>query len=198
MLQAAEAQIGEARTQSAGSAAGLERQLAAAQARIGELKREVDAAENVRQFAANTEREIAQLERDLRDHKAKVTQITLERDRLESQLRDLRDDSETTHRKVPSLTEEAPSQHARYTQLVSRASELEQKNGKLEKDSPTLRRQLAETEAARRRAGPRARGRADEHRQRAAARVRRAPQRRSRNRSTRSARTCAPPATRPR
>jgi chromosome segregation ATPase len=146
MLQAAEAQIGEARTQSAGSAAGLERQLAAAQTRIGELKREVDAAENVRQFAANTEREIAQLERDLRDHKAKVTQLTLERDRLESQLRDLRDDSETTHRKVPSLTEEAPSQHARYTQLVSRASELEQKNGKLEKDLAGLRRQLAETE----------------------------------------------------
>ncbi|MEP6866248.1 MAG: hypothetical protein ABJE66_36855, partial [Deltaproteobacteria bacterium] len=104
-------------------------------------------AENVRQFAANTEREIAQLQRDLRDHKAKVTQITLERDRLESQLRDLRDDSETTHRKVPSVTEEAPSQHARYTQLVARASELEQKNGKLEKDLVALRRQLTETEA---------------------------------------------------
>jgi ParB family chromosome partitioning protein len=146
MLHAAEAQVAEARTVSAGGNAGLERQLAAAQQRIGELKREVDAAENVRQFAANTEREIAQLERELREHKAKVTQITLERDRLESQLRDLRDDSETTHRKVPAL-DEAPSQHARYTQLVSRASELEQKNGKLEKDLVALRRQLSETEA---------------------------------------------------
>jgi len=145
---------------SAGSNAGLERQLAAAQQRIAELKREVDAAENVRQFAANTEREIAQLERELREHKAKVTQLSLERDRLESQLRDLRDDSETTHRKVPSLAaDEAPSQHARYTQLVSRASELEQKNGKLEKDLAALRRQLAETEA---RAEAQARAREDE------------------------------------
>jgi len=160
MLRAAEAQIGEARTASAGSNAGLERQLAAAQQRIAELKREVDAAENVRQFAANTEREIAQLERELREHKAKVTQLSLERDRLESQLRDLRDDSETTHRKVPSLAaDEAPSQHARYTQLVSRASELEQKNGKLEKDLAALRRQLAETEA---RAEAQARAREDE------------------------------------
>jgi len=139
MLQAAELQIVEARTQSSSGNAGLERQLAAAQARIGELKREVDAAENVRQFAANTEREIAQLERELRDQKSKVTQITLERDRLESQLRDLRDDSETTHRKVPPMADEAPSQHARYTQLVARASELETLLKKLETENTALR-----------------------------------------------------------
>jgi archaellum component FlaC len=132
--------------------------LAAAQQRFTELKREVDAAENVRQFAANTEREIAGLERELRDQKAKVTQISVERDRLESQIRDLRDDSETMSRRAPPV-EEAPSQHARYTQLVARAAELEAKYAKLEKEDAALKKQLQEANA---RAEAQSRAREDE------------------------------------
>jgi chromosome segregation ATPase len=101
-----------------------DRRLADAQAKIASLQREVDAAENVRQFAANTEREIAQLERELREMKAKLAQITLERDRLESQLRDVREDDETRTRN-PEVTAQADM--TRYTALVSRASDLERK-----------------------------------------------------------------------
>jgi chromosome segregation ATPase len=158
-LDEAEAQLVTA-TQSGGNHAGLERQLAAAQQRIAELKREVDAAENVRQFAAATEREIAQLERDLRDHKTKVTQLTLERDNLASQLHDLHEDSETKHRRAPG--NEEPTAHAdmaRYTALVARASELEAKYGKIEKEAAQLRRAVAEAEA---RADAQARAREDE------------------------------------
>jgi chromosome segregation ATPase len=96
-------------------------------AKIASLQREVDAAENVRQFAANTEREIAQLERDLRESKAKLTQLTLERDRLESQLRDLREDSETKNRRAPDPETTAQADMSRYTALVSRTAELERK-----------------------------------------------------------------------
>ena len=144
LLAAAEAQIGDIRKNGTGNNAGLERQLAAAQQRIGELQREVDAAENVRQFAANTEREIAQLERELRETKTKAAQVALERDNLESQLRDLREDDETNARGVP----EAPAVDlSRYTQLVSRSAELEQRNLKLEKEQVVVRRLLAEAEA---------------------------------------------------
>ena len=111
-----------------------ERRLAEAQAKIAQLQREVDAAENVRQFAANTEREIAQLERELREAKAKITTLTLERDRMESQLRDVHEDDETNMRSVgpgPEVT--AHADMSRYTALVSHATELERK--------------LAETEA---------------------------------------------------
>ena len=131
----------------------VERRLAEAHQQIAQLKREVDAAENVRQFAANTEREIAQLERDLREAKAKLAQVTLERDRMESQLRDVRDDSETTHHRRPSRPpvvdpeQTAQADLSRYTALVARAAELEQKLVKLEKDDEKLRRALADTEA---------------------------------------------------
>jgi chromosome segregation ATPase len=152
-LEEAEAQIAvAARTSaSAGSNAGLERQLAAAQARIAELVREVDAAENVRQFAASTEREIAQLERELRENKAKVVQLTLERDKLASQLDDLHEDDETAHRRLPITTaNDEPTTHAdmaRYSALVSRTTELEAKYGALEQEATVLRRSLAEAEA---------------------------------------------------
>ena len=140
MLTAAEAQITVIRANGSGTNA----ELAAAQQRLVELEREVDAAENVRQFAANTEREIAQLERDLRETKAKAAQVLLERDNLESQLRDLRDDDETNARGVL----EAPAAElSRYTQLVSRSAELEQRNLKLEKEQVVVRRLLAEAEA---------------------------------------------------
>ena len=145
----ADAASHETQDRAAGAPAGLERKLAEAQAEVARLQHEVDAAENVRQFAANTEREIAQLERELRETKAKVTQITLERDRLESQLRDVRDDSETENRPVPPAAAEAGAQAelSRYTALVARAGELEQKLARVEKADEQLRRQLAEAEA---------------------------------------------------
>jgi chromosome segregation ATPase len=106
---------------------GNDRRLQEAMAQIAALQREVDAAENVRQFAANTEREIAQLERDLRETKAKLTQVTLERDNMESQLRDVRDDSETKTRRAPDPESTAQADMSRYTALVSRANDLERK-----------------------------------------------------------------------
>ncbi|HSD89522.1 MAG TPA: hypothetical protein VLB44_18455, partial [Kofleriaceae bacterium] len=121
-------------------------------ARIAELEAEVEKADNVRQFAANTEREIAGLERELRETKAKATQLTLERDRLESQLRDLRDDSETKNRQMPTPgRKEAESggqpDLSRYTALVARAAELEQKVVKMEKESERMRRELSESQS---------------------------------------------------
>src|SRR5205823_9217515 len=100
------------------------------------LEQEVDSAENVRQFAASTEREIAQLQRELRETKQKLAQVTMERDRMESQLRDVREDSETRDRRAvppraqsPALDPEATAMAdvGRYTALVARASELEKK-----------------------------------------------------------------------
>jgi chromosome segregation ATPase len=140
-------------------------QLAEAQARLGEdqqqiaaLKKEVDAAENVRSFAAATEREIAQFQRELRETKAKLAQITLERDNFESQLRDARDDSETRDRSLaPMMEMRGGSSHdpevttqadlSRYTALVSRTTELEVKLTKAEKDQERMRRELADAEA---------------------------------------------------
>ena len=73
-----------------------------------------------------------------------LPQVALERDNLESQLRDLREDDETNARGVP----EAPAVDlSRYTQLVSRSAELEQRNQKLEKEQIVVRRLLAEAEA---------------------------------------------------
>ena len=105
----------------------------------------------MRQFAANTEREIAGLERELREMKAKVTQITLERDRLESQLRDVREDSETRIAQLPRdaarRTSGAQPDLSRYTALVARAAELEQKLVKMREGRRAARRQLAEARA---------------------------------------------------
>lgn len=124
----------------------LKKDLADARARIAELTREVAAAENVRQFAATTEREIAQLERDLREQKLAVTTLTLERDRLVGQLGDLQSDSETKGRRASA---ELPNQAdlSRYTALVARASELESQVARMEADTARLKRDLAEAEA---------------------------------------------------
>ena len=61
-----------------------------ARARIAELEQELSKADNVRSFAAETEREIAGLQRELREAKGHATRLTLERDRLESEIRDAR------------------------------------------------------------------------------------------------------------
>jgi chromosome segregation ATPase len=126
----------------------LQRELADAKARIDELELEVERADNVRSFAANTEREIAALERELRDTKAKLAQITLERDRFESQLRDMREDSETVSRgQMRAESESGGGDLSRYTAIVARAAELEQKIVKMEKEEERMRRQLADAEA---------------------------------------------------
>ena len=144
----------------------FEQQLFDAQRKIAELEREVANADNVRSFAAETEREIAQLQRDLRDAKSKVTQLTLERDRLAADLRNARGDSETTNRRAPldraaakkierdydpEVTAQADL--SKYEPIIAKANELQQKVTELtkqvldhEKQSATLRAQLKDTE----------------------------------------------------
>ncbi len=126
--------------------AELAQALAKAQARVAELVKEVDAAENVRKFSATTEREIAQLERELRDQKAAVTQLTLERDRLAAQLGDLHSDSETTHHKATTAEFAGQVDLSRYTALVARTAELENQLAKMEATDAALRRELADVE----------------------------------------------------
>ena len=144
----AEADFGEDDSQVKTRAGDLEHELELAQHKIAELAAEVERAENVRQFAANTEREIAQLQRELRDAKAKLAQSTLERDRLEAQLRDSRDDSETKARKLPEYDPEATAQAdiKKYEQIIARAGDMQDKLAKLEKDNEKLRRQVDEAE----------------------------------------------------
>jgi chromosome segregation ATPase len=132
----------------AGAFAEAQRELSDAKARIEELEVEIEKADNVRQFAANTEREIAGLEREIRDLKAKLTQVSLERDRYESQLRDVREDSETMNRRIPHDPESSGQVDlSRYTALVARAAELEQRVVRMEKDEERMRRQLVDAEA---------------------------------------------------
>lgn len=126
--------------------ADLERELAQAQKRIAELNREVDAAENVRQFAATTEREIAQLQRDLREQKVAVTQLTLERDRMAAQLADMQSDSVTTDRRAKASDQADQADLSRYTALVARAAELESKLARMEADNAALKLKLARAE----------------------------------------------------
>jgi chromosome segregation ATPase len=137
--------------------ADAERQLDEAQRKIMELEREVANADNVRSFAAETEREIAQLQRELRDTRAKLTQMTLERDRLESDLRGAREDSETTNRRAPEIKKppakveydpEATAQAdlSKYEPIIAKATELQQKVTELDKVNAQLRAQLADTE----------------------------------------------------
>lgn len=87
----------DARTQAREqSLAELRAQLVTARERIFALEREVERADSVRSFAAETERAIAQLRRDLREARLNLTQTMLERDRLVVELRDSRGDSEAT------------------------------------------------------------------------------------------------------
>src|ERR1043166_3812055 len=124
------------------------------QNQITALEREVANADNVRSFAAETEREIASLQRDVRDARAKLTQMTLERDRLASELRDARggDDADTTSRRAvpakPAFDPEVTAQVdiAKYESLAAKTSELEQKIQQLERDDAGLRHQLADAQ----------------------------------------------------
>ncbi|MBC7976076.1 MAG: hypothetical protein H7138_13975 [Myxococcales bacterium] len=145
-------QAAEDRAQAAeANAAALARQIAERTDQITTLEREVANADNVRSFAVETERVIAALQRDLREARAKLAQITLERDRLESEVRDARVDTDTTSRRAPGkpvfdpdITAEADI--ARYGALIAKSSELEQKVAQLESEDHGLRRQLADAE----------------------------------------------------
>jgi len=158
------------------AAEGLQQQLLESQTRIAALEREVATADNVRSFAAETEREIAQLQREIREGRAKLTQMTLERDRLAADLKAVRDDDNDTtnrhalpprskdrrHTPPPQVDPEATAalDVARIEQMIARTTELEkkavqlehrnvqldQKAVQLERESSQLRQQLAETE----------------------------------------------------
>ena len=128
----------------------LARQVTEMQAQIAALEHEVAAADNVRSFAAETEREIAALQRELRETRAKLTQMTLERDRLDSELRDLRENGDTNRRAAvkpgfdPDLT--AQLDPAKYESLAVRTAQLEQHIAELERDDAALRRQLTDAQ----------------------------------------------------
>jgi chromosome segregation ATPase len=133
-----------------------ERRYAEALERVAALEREVAAADNVRSFAAETEREIAQLQRELREVRSKVTQVTLERDRLAIEVRDARiNDDETTGRRT-AIKETAKPAHdpeatgvldvAKMESIIARASEAEHKLVQAEREVAALRTRLADTE----------------------------------------------------
>jgi hypothetical protein len=139
--------------------------VAALQQKIAALEREVENADNVRSFAAETEREIAALRRDVRDARAKLTQMTLERDRLALEVRDNRSDSETTNERAPidprmlaatagkkpvpatrDPEDTANFDIAKLESMIARTTELEQKLGKFERENADLRARLADAE----------------------------------------------------
>ena len=108
----------------------------------------------MRSFAAETEREIAQLQRELREARTKLTQMTLERDRLESELRDVREDSDTTSRAAPSSRDRdrdydpdntAQLDVKRYEAMIAKTTELEKQVAVLQRDDKNLRARLAES-----------------------------------------------------
>ncbi|HEX7835995.1 MAG TPA: hypothetical protein VF469_00965, partial [Kofleriaceae bacterium] len=144
--------MAEQRAQGAeGNAAAFARQVAEMQNRIATLEREVANADNVRSFAAETEREIASLQRDLRDARAKLAQLTLERDRLASELRDARGDDADTSQRAAAKAGFDPDATAqldikKYESLATKTSELEQKLAQMEQGDAALRRQLAEAQ----------------------------------------------------
>ena len=151
------AELGRAASQSGGTmelaeqravtaeqrAATAEQKLAAMQGRVAALQKEVDAAENVRSFAAETEREIAQLQRDLKEARSKLTQMTLERDRLEVAVKDARgDDDDTTNRTMPSSKDLAA-----YEKVLAESKDLADQVKRLQRTEGELRAQLEDAEA---------------------------------------------------
>ncbi len=107
----------------------------------------------MRSFAAETEREIAQLQRELRDARAKLAQMTLERDRLESELRDAREDERHHQPARPEsrrarLRPEGTAQLdvSRYEATLAKTTELEQQVATLQREEQKLRTRLADTE----------------------------------------------------
>jgi flagellar biosynthesis chaperone FliJ len=121
-------------------AASSDRQLTEARAKLQALEKEVAAADNVRSFAAETEREIAQLQRDLREAKTKLAQAVNERDLLERQLEAANEggltnlsDGETT----------AQADMRQYEALIAKAADAQDKLARLEAEHARLRAELA-------------------------------------------------------
>jgi len=104
----------------------------------------VASADNVRQFAANTEREIAGLQRELRDARKQIEQLT-------RQLRSRDGDGETTGKRTPVVAYDpeitAQADLERYEQMISRSKEAVERAARIEREDADLRRKLAETEA---------------------------------------------------
>ena len=136
-----------------GRLADAESLLALSRDRVKTLEAELSKADNVRSFAAETEREIAQLQRELREVRSKLTQVTLQRDNLAAQVRG---DDETTGRRPLDLDArgelarrpydpEATAQAdvAKLEPFIARASELQQKVTELEAVVAEQRSQLA-------------------------------------------------------
>ena len=119
----------------AASGQGSDTRVADLERKLVLLQKEVDAAENVRSFAAETEREIAQFQRDLRDALSKLAQVTLERDRLERALAEARGGHDL------EVTAQADLQA-----MISQATDLQEKVKRLERQDATLRQQLADAE----------------------------------------------------
>lgn len=120
-----------------------DRKLADAVKRIADLEREVEKADNVRSFAAETEREIAQFQRDLREARTKLTQVTLERDRFESELRDVREaDADTTNRRM-AIDERGD---ARYDTVLAKFTEAQQMLQRAERETAALKKHTSDLE----------------------------------------------------
>jgi chromosome segregation ATPase len=162
----AEGRVAEAERRAAvaeESSEELERRLVDAGSRIAFLEREVATADNVRSFAANTEREIARLERELRDARTKIGQLTADRDQLAADLRESRGDTDTTSRRAPLNVSKdfdaevtAQADVSKYETLILKAQESEKRLTKLESENQVLKAELIEAEKAARAAEDRA------------------------------------------
>jgi chromosome segregation ATPase len=130
--------LADCKRQLDGELTELRAQLSAAIRRFGvieqrniELEREVETADNVRSFAAETEREIAQLQRQLHDARSELAELASDQDRESTNPRAVI--GEDTARYNVSALEE----------LVTRATGLENRVVELERDNARLRDQLA-------------------------------------------------------
>ena len=125
--------------------ASVQRQLVERDDHVATLEREVATAENVRSFAAETEREIAQLQHALGEARGALAQRTLERDQLANDLRDARGDTDTTSRRAapPVHDTEVTASHdvGRMESILARSAELEHKVADAEREIATLRAQ---------------------------------------------------------
>lgn len=126
--------------------AGLRAQLSAAIRRAGaaeqhnlELELEVERADNVRSFAAETEREIAQLQRQLHDARSELAELA---HRLATAESDTRSDKEATNPRVVLGEDTARYNVSALEELVTRASALESRVVELERDNVHLRDRL--------------------------------------------------------
>jgi chromosome segregation ATPase len=125
--------------------ADVRAQLSAAMTRAGvvaqqniELQRELETADSLRAFAAETEHEIAKLQRELHDARTDLAELVIQRDRRSG--RGVRSDSEPTTNPFAGGDEDTVG----YTlqELVRRAGWLEARVAELELENARLRDRL--------------------------------------------------------